>query len=47
MKYEHLMRDKDWAELHEIEGMVADARLRRARLFNRLRQRAARERSAK
>jgi len=47
MKYEHLMQPADWQELREIEQTVADARKRRAALFNRLRQRAYRERQGK
>ena len=37
----------DRAELAEIEATVLDARKRKARLFNRLRQRAYRERAGK
>jgi hypothetical protein len=44
MQHEHLMTDADWSELREIEASVEDARIRRARLFNRLRQRAHRAR---
>ena len=41
------MTDADWQELREIEAAVEDARRRRARLMNRLRQRAHRERIGK
>jgi hypothetical protein len=41
------MKDADWIELREIEATVADARKRRARLMNRLRQRAHRERNGR
>ena len=45
MKYEHLMTDVDWQDLHEIEAAVAFSKERRARLMNRLRQRAHRARA--
>jgi hypothetical protein len=44
MKNERFMTDADRIELREIEASVEDARKRRARLMNRLRQRAHRER---
>ncbi len=44
MQHEHLMTDADWIEFREIEATVKDAKLRRKRLFNRLRQRAHRAR---
>lgn len=44
MKYERYMTTADWAELNAIEAAVDDAKKRRARLMNRLRQRAYRER---
>jgi hypothetical protein len=47
MQHERHMHDADWIELREIEAMVVDAKQRRARLMNRLRQRAHRERHAK
>lgn len=40
MKNEQYMTDADWREWRELEATVEDARKRRARLFNRLRQRA-------
>jgi hypothetical protein len=46
MQHEHLMTDEDRLELREIEASVTDARQRRARLMNRLRQRAYRQRGA-
>jgi hypothetical protein len=46
MKNERFMTDADWIELREIEAAVIDAAKRRARLMNRLRQRAHRERNA-
>lgn len=46
MKYEHLMTDADRSELMEIEAAVVDARKRRAKLMNRLRQRAYQARKA-
>lgn len=44
MKNEQFMQPEDWIELREIEAMAKDAKVRRARLFNRLRQRAHRVR---
>lgn len=46
MKNEQFMTDADWREWHEIEATVEDARKRKARLFNRLRQRAYKARKA-
>lgn len=45
MQNERFMKEADWIELREIEASVEDARKRRARLMNRLRQRAHRERN--
>jgi hypothetical protein len=42
MTHEHLMTEADRDELAAIDGMADDAKRRRARLFNRLRQRAHR-----
>jgi hypothetical protein len=47
MKNEQFMTDSDWREWRELEATVEDARQRRARLFNRLRQRAYKARNAK
>lgn len=44
MKNEQYMTQADWIELREIEAAVEDARKRRARLMNRLRQRAYKDR---
>ena len=40
MKHADLMNDKDRAEWEAIACAAADAKIRRARLLNRLRQRA-------
>jgi hypothetical protein len=47
MQHERHMTAADWIELREIEAAVIDNRKRRARLMNRLRQRAHRERNEK
>ena len=47
MEHERFMLAADWIELREIEAAVADAKLRRKRLFNRLRQRAHRDRQGR
>lgn len=46
MKNEQYMTQADWIELREIEATTADAKARKARLFNRLRQRAFKARLA-
>lgn len=47
MEHERYMREEDRRELEAINASISDAKIRRARLMNKLRQRAYRDRQAR